>query len=212
MKLSGLLWGALAVLGALVLYANWQQNVAASRWQTYRDSLAALTTQIQIADAEQVQRDAERRRYQAIVDSLSARLPTLPPVRATLPPAAPKPGTASDSAAYWRARSDTLEAAYRSQIENNRSLREYAGNLTGQLKATAALLAISEHSDSVHTAQRDQALAVAHQAPAPRKRGISLLGVRLCPEVGVGYAATLHGGVLVTGPTVAVVQPLRCGG
>ena len=206
------LWGALAVLATLILYANWQQNVAAKRWQSYQDTLAALTTQIQIADAEQVQSDAEKVRYQAIVDSLSASLPAVPPVRPTLPPAAPNVGTPSDSAAFWKARADSAEAAYRTQVEDNRTLREYAANLTGQLKATAALLAISEHSDSVHTAQRDQALAVAHSAPAPAKRGFALLGVRLCPQIGAGYAATLHNGALVTGPTVAVVQPLSCGG
>jgi hypothetical protein len=103
-----------------------------------------------------------------------------------------------------RASADSLAA-------DNDTLRTTLGTLKGQLAATVHLLALSRVSDSTHLAERDRAIATANRAPVGHKRGLSLLGVRLCPTIGAGYGATLQGGVVRAGPTLAVVQPLSCG-
>lgn len=202
MRLSPVLWllfaGAVGFVLGLIAATN-RLDIRAKGWLGDRDALAL---KVQIQDAELALSDAEKLRLQSVIDSMKKQLPALPPERQPLAPATPVTGTTGDSLRYWHARADTAEAAYRTQLEDNRSLREYAANLTGQLKATAALLAIAEHSDSIHTMQRDSALAIASRAPVGRQ-GCKVLGVIRCPRIVVGYGATLAGTVQ-TGPSVTV--------
>ena len=211
MKLSPFLWGALFVIGALVLYGHWrdtQQADAVKAWERERDS---LNLAIGISDAESVQLAADAGRWERIVDSLVRASPALPPEPQPIPPATVPTGTASDSVTYWHARADTLEGVTHRLMHDNHALRESVANRDAQLQALGHLLSLSQSSDSLHTAQRDTAVAIANRAPVGHKRGLSLLGVRLCPSIGVGYGATLQGGVVRAGPTLAVVQPLSCG-
>ena len=50
--------------------------------------------------------------------------------------------------------------------------------------------------------------ALVTTAPLGHKRGVSILGFRLCPQWGVGYGLTADGR---HGPVLAVVQSLSCG-
>ena len=211
MKLSPFLWGAFAVVGVLVLYGHWRDTQESQRvkaWEHERDS---LNLAIGISDGETVKMAAEAGRWERMVDSLVKASPAPPPEPAPLSPAKAPKGTASDSAAYWKARADTLEVANRTLIGNIRTQSEIIANRDAQLQALGRLLALSKQSDSTHKAQRDEARSVANRAPVGQKRGLNLLGVRLCPEIGVGYGATLQGGVVRAGPAVAVIQPLSCG-
>lgn len=211
MKLSPILWGALAVVGVLVLYGQWRNDREDTRVKAWQQTSDSLELAIAVRDMEAAQRDAEVTRYRLMVDSLVAEATPLPPVRATLPPAAPNVGSPSDSAAYWQSYSDRVRMRSDSVQADNAVLRAAVANRDARLVAMGHLLALSEQADSTHTAERDSLRQHIRQAPQGRPRGISLLGVRLCPTVGLGYAANVVGGVVRAGPAVAVVQPLSCG-
>lgn len=98
------------------------------------------------------------------------------------------------------------------------SLQKYK-SLTDTLLQGQAVLHDRIGRDSVklaafaRTVARDTVLidsltALVSRAPVGRKRGINLLGLRLCPTVGFGYGLTADGR---HSPVVAVVQPLSCG-
>lgn len=205
------LWAAFAVVGALVLYGQWRNDRESQRvkaWQAEGDSLELV---IAMRDADAVKQESELTRYRLLVDSLAREAKPLPPVRPSLPPATPNVGTASDSAAYWQSYSIRVRTFSDSVQADNAALRDAVANRDAQLAATAHLLALSQQSDSLHTAERDSLRQHLKAAPLGAKRGISLLGVRLCPTVGLGYAANVVGGVVRAGPAVAVIQPLSCG-
>jgi hypothetical protein len=210
-KLSGVLWAVVLAVGALVLYGVWRNHaddLAERAWLAERDSLHA---QLDVAAIEQTARDAERTRWQLLVDSLSAQVRPLPPVRPTLPPAAPNEGTASDSAAYWhrdalaaRAHADTLE-------RDNQALRGEVTRQAAEIQARIHLQALDSATIRAVTSERNRLRALVDSAPIGRKRGINVLGVRLCPVAAIGYGAMVSGGIVRAGPVAAVVQPLSCG-
>ncbi len=90
-------------------------------------------------------------------------------------------------------------------------LRQEAGRRQAELEARGHLVALADSTVGELRAERDPLRALIDAAPQGKPRGIELFGVRLCPVVGAGYAATVSGGTVRTGPTVAVVQPLSCG-
>ena len=90
-------------------------------------------------------------------------------------------------------------------------LRQEAGRRQAELEARGHLMALADSTVAELRAERDPLRALIDAAPQGKPRGIELFGVRLCPVVGAGYAATVSGGTVRTGPTVAVVQPLSCG-
>jgi hypothetical protein len=206
-----MLWVVVLIVGALVLYGAWRNHaddLAERAWLAERDSLHA---QLDVAAIEQTARDAEVTRWQLIVDSLTDQKRTVPPERPTLPPAAPTVGTASDSAAYWhrdalaaRAHADTLE-------RDNQALRGEVTRQAAEIQARIHLQALDSATIWAVTRERDRLRALVDSAPVGRKRGINVLGVRLCPQIGAGYGAMVSGGIVRAGPTVAVIQPLSCG-
>lgn len=211
MKLSPFLWGALAVLAVLVLYGHWRDTRMAEADKAYQRTLDTLNLRIQMQDAEGMKMQSENARWQATVDSLVKASPALPPEVAPIAQAHAPNGTSSDSVTYWHARADTLERVTHRLMNDNHALREYGANRDAQIQALGHLLALSQASDSLHTAQRDSALAIANRAPVTHKRGFTVLGIRLCPTAVAGYGAML-GGVVRTGASVTVGQPLLgCG-
>lgn len=93
---------------------------------------------------------------------------------------------------------------------DNAVLRQEAERRQAQLEATARLLALADLNVAQLAAERDRLRALVDAAPQGKPRGIDIFGLRLCPVVGTGYAATISGGAVRTGPTVAAVQPLSC--
>jgi hypothetical protein len=88
-KLSPVLWLLFALAVGFVLgltAATRRLDTRAQAWVAERDSARGA---LAMRDAELARRDAERLQWQGIVDSLTAATKPLPPVRPTLPPAAP---------------------------------------------------------------------------------------------------------------------------
>jgi hypothetical protein len=186
------------------------QHVA-PQLQRWRDSVQVEVQGREMADAALARRDAEILQYQSLVDSLAARAVPLPPERPPVPQNLPNVGTASDSAAFWEGEAMAARAASEQLQQDNAVLRQEAERRQAQLEATAHLLALADSNAGQLRAERDRLRALIDAAPQGKPRGISILGLRLCPVVGPGYAATLTDGSVRTGPTVAVLQPLTCG-
>lgn len=194
--------GWLGYLGAVRQY-----DARAQRWRADRDS---LTLALGIADAEQVQRDAESARWQGIADSLAGVIAAqpVPAPRPRVAPPHPNIGTPSDSAAYWRGDALASRARADSLAADGDLLRAAITTRDAQLAATAHLLALSQASDSVHLSQRDSALALVRRAPvgAPRCRLLALIP---CPVIVGGYSGTLVDGALRFGPSVTAGWTIR---
>jgi hypothetical protein len=207
-KLAPWLWGALVVLAVLVLYGHWRDTREAEADRVHQQELDALNLRIHMQDAEGVKLQSENARWQAIADSL-AKLPhSVPAPRAPLPSPAIATGTPSDSAAQWRADAMQARARADSLASDNAALRQTVSTLQDQMVATGHLLALSRQSDSLHTAQRDSALAIANRAPVTHKRGFAVFGLRLCPVIGPSYSVIPGVGQGFGG---SVTQPLSCG-
>lgn len=210
MKLTPVLAVAVALCGGVVLgYWGAVQHVSPTveRWVHRGDSLELA---IQVRDAEAVQEVAEvTRSLTALRDSLADAAKPLPPVRAPLPQPSPNLGTASDSAAYWRADALAARARADSQAADADLLRAEIARQRAMLEATGRLLALSQRADSLHTAERDSLRQHIREAPQGRPRGVSLFGVRLCPTVGASYSVIPGVG---QGFGASIVQPISCGG
>ena len=179
----------------------------ATRWLARADS---LTVTLAVRDAELAQMDAEAARWRVIAETPdTVTLPKRRPVpipRTTVP----NPRTVrtvqietldSDSLRKYKSLTDTL-------LQEQAVLHDRIGRDAGKLTAYARLVAVQDSQVTLLTESNDSLRALIARAPVGRKRGVSILGLRLCPQWGVGYGLSADGR---HGPVLAVVQPLSCG-
>lgn len=217
-------WRQLLFGAACALVGYWGSTKvwdhAARKWRARADS---LDLRLAISDAELTRWDADRTRYQMQIASLVKAAVPLPPERPAAPRPAPKVGTPSDSAAFWKAQAVVAQAEADQLRADNLVLRQEAERRGQQIQAMARLEAVQDSSLEAVRADRDSLRKLVHAAPVGRPHGIRLpiIGLRLCPVVGPGMSAVLDqtrpdsttGGhrVVHVRASISVVQPFSCG-
>ena len=179
----------------------------ATRWLARADS---LTVTLAVRDAELAQMDAEAARWRVIAETPdTVTLPKRRPVpipRTTVP----NPRTVRtvqietsgfDSLTHYKSLTDTL-------LREQGQLHDRIGRDAVKLQAFARIVAVRDSQVTLLKTSNDSLRALVTTAPLGHKRGVSILGFRLCPQWGVGYGLTADGR---HGPVLAVVQPLSCG-
>ena len=184
MKALGVI--ALCCVCLVVGYAGAVQvwDKKAKQWQENADS---LTTEVKVWKAETT------RLLRVATAPDTVRLPARRPV--------PIPSTTvPDSRTVTLETFDSDSALIDTLLREQAVLHDRIGRDSVKLAAFARVVARD-------TVLIDSLTALVGRAPIGKPRGINLLGLRLCPVVGVGYALL---GTGQHGPALTITQPLSC--